>query len=437
MRKSEFQRRRRRLMRMMEPDSIAILPAAPERLRNRDVHYPYRQDSDFMYLTGFPEPEAVAVLIPGRKQAEYILFCRARDPQREVWDGPRAGQEGAVEHHGADDSFPISDLDEILPRMLEERTRVYYAMGCDPELDRRMSEWISSIRAQARSGIQGPLEFIALDHYLHELRLFKSPAELKAMRTAAGISAAAHARVMRACRPGMMEYQLQAEMEHECARQGARHQAYPPIVGGGANACVLHYINNTESLHDGDLVLIDAGCEYDHYASDITRTFPVNGRFSKAQRELYEVVLDAQLAAIDAVRPGAHWNKPHEAAVKSITRGLVRLGLLKGRTPDLIKKEAYRKFFIHRTGHWLGMDVHDVGDYKIDGEWRTLEPGMTLTVEPGLYIPPGTRGVAKKYHGIGIRIEDDVLVTADGHEVLSADAPKAVDDIELLMQEGQ
>ena len=408
MRKNELHRRRRRLMRMMEPDSIAIMPAAPERLRNRDVHYPYRQDSDFLYVTGFAEPEAVAVLIPGRKQAEYILFCRSRDPQREAWDGPRAGQEGAIETYGADDSFPISDLDEILPRMLEQCTRVYYAMGCDHELDRRMSEWINGIRSQARSGLQGPIEFIALDHLLHELRLYKTPSELKAMRKAARISASAHARVMRVCRPGMMEYQLQAEFEHECADQGARHQAYPPIVGGGANACVLHYIDNSEKLRDGDLVLIDAGCEYEHYASDITRTFPVSGQFSEPQRQLYEVVLDAQLAAIAAVRPGAHWNAPHEAAVKAITRGLIKLGLLKGTPAALIKKEAYRRFFIHRTGHWLGMDVHDVGDYKIDGQWRDLEPGMTLTVEPGLYIPPGTRGVPKKYHGIGIRIEDDV-----------------------------
>jgi len=430
---NEFKRRRRRLMRMMEPNSIAILPAAPERLRNRDVHYPYRQDSDFFYVTGFPEPEAVAVLIPGRKQAEYILFCRPRDEQREMWDGTRAGQEGAQERYGAEDSFPIQDLDEILPRMLEQCERVYYAMGCDLELDRRMSEWINGIRNKSRAGIHGPLEFIALDHYLHELRLFKSPAELRAMRRAARISSQAHVRTMSFCRPGLKEYQLQAEFEHECSGAGARHQAYPAIVGGGKNACVLHYIENSDELEDGDLVLIDAGCEYEHYASDITRTFPINGHFSDAQRQLYQIVLDAQLAAIKTVRPGAHWNDPHEAAVKVITKGLIKSGLLKGALGQLIKKEAYKKFFMHRTGHWLGMDVHDVGDYKVDGEWRMLEPGMVLTVEPGLYIPPGTRGVAKKWWGIGIRIEDDVLVTKDGHEVLTS-APKSVEDIEALMQ---
>jgi len=431
---NEFKRRRRRLMRMMEPNSIAILPSAPERIRNRDVHYPYRQDSDFHYVTGFPEPEAVAVLIPGRKQAEYVLFCRPRDEQKEQWDGARAGQEGAQENYHADDSFPIDDLDEILPRMLEQCERVYYAMGCDPELDRRMSEWINGIRNKSRAGVHGPLEFIALDHYLHELRLFKSPAELRAMRRAARISSQAHRRLMRICRPGMKEYQLQAEFEHECVQQGARYQAYPAIVGGGANGCILHYIDNTQALADGDLVLVDAGCEYEHYASDITRTFPVNGRFSNAQRQLYEVVLQAQLGAIKTIRPGTHWNAPHEAAVKIITKGLVKLGLLKGSPARLIKSEAYKKYYMHRTGHWLGMDVHDVGDYKVDSEWRMLEPGMVMTVEPGLYIPPDTRGVAKKWRGIGIRIEDDVLVTKDGHEILSS-APKTIDDIEALMQD--
>lgn len=435
MRPNEHKRRRRQLMRMMEPESIAILPAATERIRNRDVHYPYRQDSDFYYLTGFPEPEAVAVLIPKRTHGEYVLFCRERDPTKELWDGPLAGQEGAVEEYGADDSFPISDLDEILPRMLEQCERVYYAMGCDADLDRRMSEWINRIRGRARTGVHAPIEFIALDHYLHELRLIKSPAEIRLMRKAARISAQAHVRTMQNCRAGMTEFQLQAEFEHECMRRGARHQAYPAIVGGGANGCVLHYIDNDAELTDDDLVLIDAGCELDHYASDITRTFPVNGRYSDAQRQLYSIVLDAQKAAIDTVRPGAHWNEPHEAAVKVITKGLRKIGLLKGTVPKLIKDEAYRPFFPHRTGHWLGMDVHDVGDYKIDGEWRQLEPGMVLTVEPGIYIPP-TKGIAKKWWGIGIRIEDDVLVTRDGNEVLSSPVPKDIEDIEALMTDG-
>ncbi|MES9966076.1 MAG: Xaa-Pro aminopeptidase [Sedimenticola sp.] len=430
---SEFKRRRRQLMRMMEPSSIAILPAAPVAMRNRDVEYPYRPDSDFHYLTGFDEPEAVAVLIPGRKHAEYILFCRERDQEKEMWDGVRSGQEGAVETYGADDSFPVGDLNEILPRMLEQCERVYYAMGCNLELDKQMSEWINGIRNKARSGINGPLEFIALDHYLHDMRLYKSRSELKAMRTAAKISAKAHKRVMKACRPGVMEWELEAEFMHECATGGARHQAYSPIVGGGANGCVLHYTDNGDKLNDGDLLLIDAGCEYDYYASDITRTYPVNGKFSEPQRLLYELVLKAQLAAIAKVRPGSHWDDPHQAAVKVITKGLVDLGILKGRVANLVKNEAYKRFYMHRTGHWIGMDVHDVGDYKVDGNWRLLEPGMALTIEPGLYIPAGSKGVAKKWWNIGIRIEDDVVVTKDGHDILSKDAPKRVEEIETLM----
>ncbi len=433
MKANEHKRRRRQLMRMMEPKSIAILPAATERIRNRDVHYPYRQDSDFHYLTGFPEPEAVAVLIPRRSHGEYVLFCREKDATKELWDGPRAGQEGAIEDFGADDSFPISDLDEILPRMLEQCERVYYAMGCDADLDRRMSEWINRIRSRGRTGVHAPIEFIALDHYLHELRLIKSPAEIRFMRKAARISAQAHIRTMQSCSAGMNEYQVQADFEHECMHQGAMRQAYPAIVGGGPNACVLHYTDNSATLADGEMVLIDAGCEYDHYASDITRTFPISGRFSDPQRTLYAIVLEAQLAAIDTIQPGAHWNEPHEAAVKVITRGLRKIGLLKGTVPRLVKDEAYKPFFPHRTGHWLGMDVHDVGDYKIDGEWRQLEPGMALTVEPGIYIPPGMKGVARKWWGIGIRIEDDVLVTRDGHEVMSSSAPKGIAEIEALM----
>lgn len=433
MTRAEFKRRRSQLMRMMGKDAIAIIPTSPERLRNRDVHYPFRPDSDFYYMTGFDEPEAVAVLIPGRKTAEYILFCRQRDPEREQWDGRRAGQEGAIRDFDADDSFPIEDLDDILPRMLEQCERVYYAMGCDPDLDHRMSEWIAKVRSRSRSGIQGPFEFIAVDHYMHDMRLYKSRSEIATMRKAARISAAAHRQLMQRCRPGMQEYQLQADFEHACASKGATRQAYPAIVGGGNNACILHYIENNARLEEGDLVLVDAGCELDCYASDITRTFPVSGKFSEPQRLLYQLVLDAQHAAIDAVRPGNSWHAPHETAVKVLTRGLVKLGLLKGQPAQLVRKEAYSKFYMHKTGHWLGMDVHDVGDYKVDGEWRMLEPGMVLTIEPGLYIPEGMRGVAKKWQGIGIRIEDDVLVTKDGHDVLTSDAPKEVDEIEALM----
>lgn len=428
----EHKRRRRQLMRIMGSKSIAIVPSAPLMIRNRDVHHPYRQDSDFFYLTGFPEPDAIAVLVPGRPQAEYILFCRERDEERERWDGPRAGQTGAVDVYGADDSFPISDLDDILPGLLEQRERVFYAMGCNAELDRRLGEWLNRIRAASRSGVHGPIEFVALDHYLHDLRLYKSRVELGLMREAASISAAAHRQLLEVCRPGSREYELEAEFVFQCARRGARAQAYAPIVGGGENACVLHYIANNDPLRDGDLVLVDAGCEYQYYASDITRTFPVSGRFSPDQRELYELVLEAQLAAIAQVRPGSHWNAPHEAAVKVLTDGMVRLGLLRGSVPELIETEAYKTFYPHRTGHWLGMDVHDVGDYKIDGEWRQLEPGMVMTIEPGIYIPAGSE-VSDRWWGTGIRIEDNVLVTKTGAEILTADAPKGVSDIEAIM----
>ena len=428
---AEFKRRRKQLMRMMGKNAIAIIPAAPQRIRNRDVHHPYRPDSDFYYLTGFTEPEAVAILIPGRKAAEYILFCRPRDPKREQWDGRRAGQEGAIRDFGADDSFPFTDVDEILPRMLEQCERIFYAMGCDPGLDQQMSEWIAKVRA--RSGIQGALEFVALDHYLHDMRLYKSRSEISLMRRAAKVSAQAHINLMKKCRPGLREYQLHAQFEYETASKGATGQAYPAIVGGGVNGCILHYIENRDELCDGDLVMIDAGCEINCYASDITRTWPVNGKFSEPQRQLYGLVLKAQLAAIAKVKPGNKWHHPHQAAIRVITRGLVELGLLKGQTAALIKKKAYEKFYMHKTGHWLGMDVHDVGDYKIDGEWRILEPGMVLTVEPGLYIPRGIKGVHKKWQGIGIRIEDDVLVTKEGHDVLSKDVPKTPHEIEALM----
>ena len=429
----EFARRRRQLMRMVGKGGIAILPAAPTRVRNRDVEHAYRQDSDFHYLTGFPEPEAVAVLLPGRPHGEYVLFCRDRNPERETWDGRRAGPEGAVRDYGADDAFPVCDIDDILPGMLEHSERVYYTIGLNAEFDQRLLGWVNQLRAAAKTGVTTPAEFVALDHLMHDMRLFKSRGEVAAMRKAARIAAAAHIRAMRACRPGMMEYEIEAEFLHEFRRHDAT-TAYQPIVGGGANGCILHYVENGAQLNAGELLLVDAGCEYDCYASDVTRTFPVDGRFSAAQRELYEVVLEAQLAAIARVRPGNHWNDPHDAAVRVLTRGLVRLGLLKGRVPTLIREGAYRRFYMHRTGHWLGMDVHDVGDYKLGEQWRILEPGMVMTVEPGLYVAPGSKGVARKWQGIGIRIEDDVLVTANGAEVLSCDAPKDPEEIERLMQ---
>mgnify|MGYP001817364629 FL=1 len=430
--RKEFSRRRKQLMRMMGSDSIAIIPTAPMRTRNRDVEFPFRPDSDFYYLTGFAEPEAVAVLVPGRGHGEYLLFCRERDPQMETWTGRRAGTAGAVESWDADDAFPISDIDDILPGLLERCDRVFYTMGNDPAFDRRILEWVNRLRQGGRSGTRAPDEFISLEHLLHDMRLYKSRSEVRVMRTAAKVACSAHRRAMQACRPGMHEYEVEAELLHEFRRAGME-PAYPGIVGGGENGCILHYTANNSELLDGDLLLIDAGAEYDCYASDVTRTFPVNGRFSDAQRALYEVVLAAQLAAIKKVVPGNHWNDPHTAAVRVLTRGLIKLGILKGKPAELIRQEAYRRFYMHRTGHWLGMDVHDVGDYKVGGEWRVLEPGMVLTVEPGLYIPAGSRSVARKWWNTGIRIEDDVLVTKDGHEVLSAAAPKTVDEIESLM----
>ena len=428
----EFARRRRQLMRLMGRDAIAVLPAAPERIRNNDVCYNFRQDSDFHYLTGFGEPESVAVLIPGRAQGEFVMFVRERNRTREIWDGRRAGPEGARSQYGADDAFPIGDLDDILPGLVERRARVYHTMGKYHDFDQRVVGWVNALRAQARSGAHPPQEFVALDHVLHDMRLFKSRRELAIMRRSGAIAAGAHVRAMKFCQPGRTEYQVMAELVHEFGRHGA-DIAYHPIVGGGANSCVLHYADNNQPLRDGDLLLIDAGCEHQYYASDVTRTFPVNGRYSKEQRAVYGVVLAAQRAACAQVRPGNHWNAPHDAAVRAITQGLVRIGLLKGPVAGLIRDGAYKKFFMHRTGHWLGIDVHDVGDYKVGDEWRVLEPGMVLTVEPGIYIPAGTRGVPKSFWNIGIRIEDDVAVTATGHEVLSAAAPTDPDVIEKLM----
>jgi len=424
-------------MQQIGDDGIAIIATAPVRQRNRDIDHPFRPDSDFVYLTGFEEPEAVAVLIPGREQGQFIIFCRERNPKMETWDGYRAGLEGAQEIYGADDAFPSNDIDEILPGLMEGREKVYYAMGCNPNFDQQVFGWLSQLKKQQRAGVHAPGEIIALDHLLHEMRLYKSAVEIKSMRRAAEISAEAHKRAMQFTRPGVKEYQVEAEIIHTFMQNDARSAAYPSIVGGGSNSCILHYIENSETLKNGELLLIDAGAEYEYYAADITRTFPVNGRFSRAQRKLYQVVLDAQYAAIEQAKPGNHWNQPHEAAVKVITEGLVELGLLKGRLSTLIKNGAYKRFYMHRTGHWLGMDVHDVGEYKEGDVWRTLEPGMVLTIEPGLYIPAGSKKVDKKWWNIGIRIEDDVLITKDGNEVLSAGIIKEPTEIEALMAEAQ
>lgn len=433
---AEYVRRRTQLMELAGDDAALIIPAAPARIRNNDAHYPYRQDSDLLYLTGFEEPDAVLVLVPGREAAATILFCRERDPKREIWDGPRLGPDAAPEKLGLDDAFPIEDIDDILPGLLENRERIYYPFGRDPDFDLKVMQWVNRARARLRGSARSPQGLIALGHLLHELRLFKSRDELKLMAKAADITVQAHRRLLEVCRPGMSEFEIEAELLHIFRKQQAV-PAYEPIVGGGANACILHYRNNDAVLTDGSLLLVDAGAEYRNYAADVTRTIPVNGVYSKPQREIYELVLAAQLAAIDAVKPGAHWEAPHKAAVEVISEGLLRLGLLKGSLQSVLADGGYQRFFMHKTGHWLGLDVHDVGDYRIDGQPRLLEPGMVLTVEPGIYIAPDDTSVARRWRGIGVRIEDDVVVTRSGHKVLTDGAPKTVAEIEAAMAQAR
>ena len=427
-----YARRRKQLMRMAGDEAILVLPAANELIRSRDTHYPYRQDSDLWYLTGFPEPEAVLVLVPGRKHGETLLFCRERDLEREGWDGPRFGPEGAVEAFGLDDAYPIADLDDILPGLLEGRSRVYYHFGRDQEFDLKLIGWLNRVRAMVRQGAQPPHEFLELGHLLDEMRLFKDRDELKLMQRAADISVQAHEVAMRAARPGVREYELQAELERVFRMHDAE-PAYGSIVGAGANGCVLHYRANNGQARDGDLVLIDAGAEFRGYAADITRTFPVNGRFSAPQRALHDLVGAAQAAALAQARPGVAYEAGHNAAVETLTEGLLKLGLLKGKLEKSIADGSYRRFYRHKTGHWLGLDVHDVGEYRIEGESRLLEPGMVFTIEPGLYVSPDDATVDPKWRGIGIRTEDDVLVTKDGYQVLTDKLARSADEIEALM----
>ena len=417
----------------MEPNSIALLAAAPPRVRNSDAEYLYRQNSDFHYLTGFTEEKALLALIPGRKQGEVVLFCQQKDKAKELWHGTLMGPDVARKELEIDDAFPVDDMDDILPGLIEGRDRVYYSMGKDDRFDNQVMNWLKVIRSKAKIGAHPPGEFLMLDHLLHELRLIKSTNEIKLMQQAAKISAEGHKRAMAYCRPGIREYELEAELLHAFTRNGSRAPAYTSIVATGDNACILHYIENDSEVKAGDLVLIDAGCEYGHYASDITRTFPANGKFSPEQKAIYNIVLKAQLAAIEAIRPGVPWDEPHNISVKIITQGLVRLGIMNGRPSQLIKNEAYKDFYMHRIGHWIGMDVHDVGDYKIDDDWRLLEPGMVTTVEPGIYISPSNKKVPKKWRGIGVRIEDDVLITRNGNKVLSAGIPKTIQEIESFM----
>ncbi len=431
---SSYSGRRARLMRAMGA-GIAVVPTAPEKIRNRDTHYPYRYDSYFYYLTGFAEPDAALVLVGG-KEPKTLLFCRERNQEREIWDGFRHGPQAARERFGFDEAHPIESLDEALAAMLENQPALLYTVGADPDWDARAMKWLNAVRARARAGISAPDRIQEVRAFLDEMRLVKDAHELDIMRRSARIAASAHRRAMQRTRPGRNEYEIEAELLHEFRRSGAQFPAYWPIVAGGANACVLHYVSNDAPLHDGDLLLIDAGCELDGYASDITRTFPVNGRFAGAQREVYEVVLAAQLAAIDKVRPGNGWNEPHDAAVRVLAQGMIDLKLLPGSLDKVLESESYKRFYMHRTGHWLGLDVHDAGEYKRDGKWRALEPGMTLTVEPGLYIRP-SEDVPRALRNIGVRIEDDVLVTQAGCEVLTAEAPKRIVDIEALMRDAR
>lgn len=428
-----FARRRRQLLQALPSGSVALVAGASLATRNRDAEYPFRQDSDFYYLTGFNEPDALLLLKPGRDEGEVVLFCPPRDPALEIWTGYRAGPEGCVERFGVDQAFPLDDIDLLVPELLDGADSIHYALGGDDALDGRVLGWLNAVRDRARQGAEAPQQLVLLDNLLHEMRLFKDEDELAVMRRAAEISAQAHCAAMRLARPGIFEYELEGQILSHCVAQGARFQAYTPIVGGGANACILHYIENDAPISEGDLVLIDAGCELDCYASDITRTFPVSGRFSAEQRALYELVLKANEACIEQMRPGVLWNEVHDLSVQILTAGLVELGLLEGDVEALIDSGAYREFYMHRIGHWLGMDVHDVGNYKRDGEWRPLEPGMVMTIEPGLYVSPHNDNVEPRWRGIGIRIEDDVLVTATGHEVLTAGVPKSVAAIEALM----
>jgi len=426
---------RRQLLASRMPAGVAVIPTAPERLRNRDAHYPYRFDSYFYYLTGFREPESVLVIMAATEKspAKHILFCREKDMEREIWDGFRYGPEAAKETFGFDEAYAIAKLDELLPKLLADQSAVYTALGQDHAWDQRIVDWLNRVREQSRTGVAAPGEIHDCRVLLDEMRLIKGADELQIMQRAADISTQAHQRAMLTTRPGMREYEIEAELLYTFHRHGAQAPAYTSIVAGGANACVLHYVENNAELKSGDLLLIDAGCELDGYASDITRTFPVNGKFTAVQRDVYQLVLTAQAAAISQVKPGNSWNEPHMAALHVLAQGFIDLGLCQGSVDAVLESEDYKRFYMHRTGHWLGMDVHDAGEYKQKGDWRLLQPGMVLTVEPGCYIRPADN-VPQHFWNIGIRIEDDVIVTQTGYELLTFAAPKTIAEIEELMQ---
>jgi Xaa-Pro aminopeptidase len=426
----EYTERRKRLAEAMGK-GIAVLRTAPERVRNRDAHHPYRFDSYFYYLSRFTEPDAVLVITTG-PAPRTILLCRDKDIEREIWDGFRYGPDGARETFEVDEAHSITQADQLLPQLLENQPAVYYEVGGDPAWDSRVIGWLNGVRAKARSGVTAPAEIHDIRSILDEMRLIKDASEIETMKKAAGISARAHIRAMQATKPGMKEYEVEAELLHEFRRSGAQSPAYTSIVAGGPNACILHYVDNNATLKDGDLLLIDAGCELNGYASDITRTFPVSGKFSGPQRDIYELVLAAQAAAIEQVKPGNEWEDPHRAALNILAQGFVDLGLCRGTRDSVIESGDYKKFYMHRTGHWLGMDVHDVGDYKRGGVWRTLRPGMVLTVEPGCYVR-ADEGVPERFWDIGVRIEDDAVVTQEGRDIITRDVPKEIAEIETLM----
>lgn len=425
-----YRERRLRLMQALQ-SGIAIIRTAPEVTRNRDTHFAYRHDSYFHYLTGFDEPEAVLVVVAGA-EPRSILFCREKNLEREIWDGYRYGPEAAKTTFGFEETYPISSLSENLPELMANQSRLAYLVGSDAAWDADVLGWLNAVRAKTRTGTTAPEEIVDVRRWLDEMRLLKDAHELDIMRRAAAISSAAHLRAMQKTRPGKFEYEIEAELLHDFVRHGARHPAYTSIVAGGKNACVLHYVENNALLNDGDLLLIDAGCELDGYASDITRTYPVGGRFNPAQKDVYEIVLAAQAAAMLAIKPGESWMAYHDAAVRVLVQGMLDLKFLSGSVDGLIESEAYKQFYMHRTGHWLGRDVHDAGEYKLHGDWRTLQAGMVLTVEPGFYIRPA-ENVPEAFWNIGIRIEDDVLVTPEGHDVLTH-PPKTVAEIEEAMR---
>ena len=429
-----FLERRSELSKKVLDDSAIIVASSPVKSRISDTDYLYRQDSNFYYLSGYEEPESILLIRPYAKKDNFIIFCRDRDPLKEQWDGFRSGQTGAVQDFGADKSLSISSVDSLMPELLEGTKNIYYSMSSPCGLDQRINTWLDQIRLNTRAGAEPPQNLLSLDSVIHEMRLLKSDEEIEVMKQAAEITTEAHIRAMKAVKPGMFEYQLEAEYLYAFNKNGARAPAYNSIVGGGNNACILHYVENNSELKDGDVVLVDAGCEYKYYASDVTRTFPVNGSFTEEQKQIYSVVLEAHKQSMDQLKPGNKWNLAHEKSVEVIVEGLIDLGIIKSSKQEAIDTGEYSKYYMHRIGHWLGMDVHDVGSYKRDGDWRDLEPGMVMTIEPGIYILNSLEGVEDKWKGIGVRIEDDVLVTKKGFEVLTPDIPRSIEEVESTVQ---